>query len=63
MPLRDMATSTGAFGFIRTMGGTVGVSVGQAIFTGVRKHHQYLCCRNANLPLVLDSRLQTAQHS
>ncbi|KAJ3744807.1 MFS general substrate transporter [Lentinula detonsa] len=33
MPLRDMATSTGAFGFIRTLGGTVGISVGQVIFS------------------------------
>ncbi|THU87242.1 MFS general substrate transporter, partial [Dendrothele bispora CBS 962.96] len=33
MPLRDMATSTGAFGFIRTLGGTVGISIGQAIFS------------------------------
>lgn len=32
MPLKDMATSTGAFGFIRTLGGTVGVSIGQAIW-------------------------------
>ncbi|KAG9226121.1 hypothetical protein CCMSSC00406_0005032 [Pleurotus cornucopiae] len=33
MPIKDMATSTATFGFIRTMGGTVGVSVGQAIFS------------------------------
>ncbi|KAJ3863474.1 MFS general substrate transporter [Lentinula novae-zelandiae] len=33
MPLKDMATSTGAFGFIRTLGGTVGISVGQVIFS------------------------------
>ncbi|KAF5381014.1 hypothetical protein D9615_004058 [Tricholomella constricta] len=32
MPIKDMATSTSTFGFIRTIGGTVGVSVGQAIF-------------------------------
>ncbi|KAF9265497.1 MFS general substrate transporter [Marasmius fiardii PR-910] len=32
MPLKDMATSTGAFGFIRTLGGTIGVSIGQAIW-------------------------------
>ncbi|KAF8892484.1 MFS amino acid permease [Infundibulicybe gibba] len=33
MPLKDMATSTATFGFIRTLGGTVGISVGQAIFS------------------------------
>ncbi|KAH9071142.1 MFS general substrate transporter [Lactarius deliciosus] len=37
MPLKDMATSTGTFGFLRTMGGTVGISVGQAIFTSILK--------------------------
>jgi hypothetical protein len=54
MPLKDMATTTGAFGFIRyriiislmgprsldtryrTMGGTVGISIGQVIFANVR---------------------------
>ncbi|TFK76316.1 MFS general substrate transporter [Pluteus cervinus] len=35
MPQKDMATSTGAFGFIRTLGGTVGISIGQAIFASV----------------------------
>ncbi|KAI0040909.1 MFS general substrate transporter [Auriscalpium vulgare] len=35
MPLKDMATSTAAFGFIRTLGGTVGVSIGQAIYSSV----------------------------
>ncbi|KAK7693539.1 hypothetical protein QCA50_003108 [Cerrena zonata] len=34
MPLKDMATSTSTFGFIRTLGGTVGISVGQAILSG-----------------------------
>ncbi|KAK0210903.1 MFS general substrate transporter [Desarmillaria ectypa] len=33
MPLKDMATSTAAFGFIRTLGGTVGISVGQVVFS------------------------------
>ncbi|KAF8265941.1 major facilitator superfamily domain-containing protein [Lactarius quietus] len=37
MPLKDMATSTGAYGFLRTMGGTVGISIGQAIYTTVLK--------------------------
>lgn len=35
MPIQDMATSTGAFTFLRTLGGTVGISVGQAILTSV----------------------------
>ncbi|KAJ7632749.1 MFS general substrate transporter [Roridomyces roridus] len=33
MPVRDMATSTSTFGFIRTLGGTVAISVGQAIIS------------------------------
>lgn len=33
MPLRDMATSTASFGFLRTLGGTIGVSVGEAILS------------------------------
>jgi hypothetical protein len=37
MPLKDMATTTGAFGFLRTMGGTVGISVGQAIYSSILK--------------------------
>ncbi|PPQ63069.1 hypothetical protein CVT24_005924 [Panaeolus cyanescens] len=35
MPIKDMATSTSTFLFIRTLGGTIGISVGQAIFTSV----------------------------
>jgi len=35
MPLKDMATTTATFGFIRTLGGTVGISVGQAIFSSI----------------------------
>ncbi|KAN0140986.1 MFS general substrate transporter [Lactarius tabidus] len=37
MPLKDLATSTGTFGFLRTMGATVGISIGQAIYTSVLK--------------------------
>ncbi|KAF8260973.1 hypothetical protein EI94DRAFT_1811009 [Lactarius quietus] len=37
MPLKDMATSTGTFGFLKTMGGTVGISIGQAIYTNILK--------------------------
>ncbi|KAF9039515.1 hypothetical protein BDZ89DRAFT_1129396 [Hymenopellis radicata] len=33
MPLKDTATSTSAFGFIRTLGGTIGISVGQVVFS------------------------------
>ena len=35
MPLKDMATSTAAFVLIRTIGGTVGISIGQAIISSV----------------------------
>ncbi|TFK55105.1 MFS general substrate transporter [Heliocybe sulcata] len=35
MPLKDMATSTSTFMFIRTLGGTIGISVGEAIVTSV----------------------------
>jgi hypothetical protein len=63
MPLKDMATSTSTFGFIRyniafviphsaskvvtqrvgnrTLGGTVGISIGQAIFSSVRAMFPY----------------------
>ncbi|KAJ7097805.1 MFS amino acid permease [Mycena belliarum] len=33
MPIKDMATSTSTYGFIRTLGGTVAISMGQAIIT------------------------------
>lgn len=35
MPLKDMATSTSTFGFIRQLGGTIGISIGQAIWSSV----------------------------
>jgi MFS family permease len=35
MPIKDMATSTGTFGFIRTLGATVGISIGQAIYSSI----------------------------
>ncbi|KAG1765813.1 MFS general substrate transporter [Suillus occidentalis] len=35
MPVKDMATSTGAFMFIRTLGSTVGVTIGEAIISSV----------------------------
>jgi hypothetical protein len=33
MPIKDMATTTGAFGFTRTLAGTIGISVGNAIYS------------------------------
>ncbi|KAJ7595119.1 major facilitator superfamily domain-containing protein [Mycena floridula] len=33
MPVKDMATTTGTFSFIRTMGGTVGIAIGQVVFS------------------------------
>ncbi|KAH7912244.1 major facilitator superfamily domain-containing protein [Hygrophoropsis aurantiaca] len=35
MPIKDMATSTGAFVFLRTLGGTVGITIGEAIISSV----------------------------
>ncbi|KDR73516.1 hypothetical protein GALMADRAFT_614600 [Galerina marginata CBS 339.88] len=35
MPIKDMATSTATFGFLRVIGATVGISIGQAIYTSV----------------------------
>jgi EmrB/QacA subfamily drug resistance transporter len=37
MPIKDMATSTAAFGFLRTMGGTVGIAIGQALYSSILK--------------------------
>ncbi|KAF9651438.1 MFS general substrate transporter [Thelephora ganbajun] len=33
MPLKDMALSTGAFVFLRVMGGTIGISISQAVIS------------------------------
>ncbi|KAJ7661600.1 major facilitator superfamily domain-containing protein [Mycena polygramma] len=35
MPVKDMATSSTTFGLFRTLGSTIGISVGQAIWSGV----------------------------
>jgi MFS family permease len=35
MPLKDLATSTATFLFLRTLGGTVGISIGQAIYSSI----------------------------
>ncbi|KZT58573.1 MFS general substrate transporter [Calocera cornea HHB12733] len=32
MPIKDMATSTSTFGLLRTLGGTIGISIGGAIY-------------------------------
>ncbi|KJA23787.1 hypothetical protein HYPSUDRAFT_39633 [Hypholoma sublateritium FD-334 SS-4] len=50
MPIKDMATTTGTFGFLRLLGGTVGISIGQAIYAStIRK-------KVANIPnLTLDT--------
>ncbi|KAJ6473935.1 MFS amino acid permease [Mycena vulgaris] len=37
MPVRDMATSSATFGLVRLLGSTIGISVGQAIWTGVAR--------------------------
>ncbi|KAJ7046931.1 MFS general substrate transporter [Mycena alexandri] len=51
MPIKDMATSTSTFGFIRTMGGTVAIAMGQAIITSsLRKRIAHL-----HLDLAIDT--------
>lgn len=35
MPIKDMATSTGAFVFLRTIGGTIGITIGETILSSV----------------------------
>ncbi|KAI6144820.1 MFS general substrate transporter [Pisolithus thermaeus] len=35
MPLKDMATSTGAFVFLRLLGGTIGITIGETIISSV----------------------------
>ena len=58
MPLKDMATSTSTFGFIRTLGGTVGISVGQAILSGVSSSFnniQYLVIPFFNILIIITS--------
>ncbi|KAG1875104.1 major facilitator superfamily domain-containing protein [Suillus tomentosus] len=35
MPIKDMATSTGAFMFLRTLGGTIGITIGETIISSV----------------------------
>ncbi|KAG1832111.1 MFS general substrate transporter [Suillus variegatus] len=35
MPIKDMATSTGAFVFLRTLGGTIGITIGETILSSV----------------------------
>lgn len=33
MPIKDMATTTAAFGFTRTLSSTIGISIGNAIYS------------------------------
>lgn len=42
MPVKDMATSTATFGLLRTLGGTVGISIGEAIFSSVSFFPRYM---------------------
>ncbi|TDL25972.1 MFS general substrate transporter [Rickenella mellea] len=35
MPLKDMATTTATFGLLRTLGGTVGIAIGDTIFASL----------------------------
>lgn len=49
MPLKDMATTTGTFGFIRTLGGTISISVGEAILSGVSRLSIFLRSSHWNL--------------
>ena len=37
MPVNDMATSTATFVLLRTLGGTMGISIGQAIWSSVSR--------------------------
>lgn len=39
MPVKDMATTTATLGLLRQLGSTVGISVGQAIWSTVRIVH------------------------
>lgn len=33
MPIKDMATTTAAFGFTRTLSGTMGIAIGNAVYS------------------------------
>jgi hypothetical protein len=33
MPIEDMASTTASFGFVRSLGGTIGINIGGAIFS------------------------------
>ncbi|KAJ7741549.1 major facilitator superfamily domain-containing protein [Mycena maculata] len=52
MPIKDMATSTSTYGFIRTLGGTVAIAMGQAIISStLRKKINAI----SNLTLSIDT--------
>lgn len=48
MPLKDMATTTSTFGFLRTLGGSMSIAIGQAILSGVSNNFNYLRSKVAN---------------
>ncbi|KAN0140985.1 Major facilitator superfamily domain containing protein [Lactarius tabidus] len=65
MPLKDMATSTGAFGFLRTIGGTVGISIGQVIYSSVLKRKINKIPNLSGIktsPAALSESVRTLQH-
>ncbi|KAJ6623516.1 MFS general substrate transporter [Mycena sp. CBHHK59/15] len=52
MPIKDMATSTSTYGFIRTLGGTVAIAMGQAIITSTLRKR---LARIPNLSAAIDT--------
>ncbi|KAJ7709772.1 MFS general substrate transporter [Mycena rosella] len=52
MPIKDMATSTATYGFIRTLGGTVAIAMGQAIISSTLRKRIH---RIRNLTLSLNT--------
>ena len=43
MPAKDMATATATLGLLRQLGSTVGIAVGQAIWSTVRSQIRIRC--------------------
>ena len=43
MPAKDMATATATLGLLRQLGSTVGIAVGQAIWSTVRSQIRISC--------------------
>ena len=64
MPLKDMATSTATVGLLRQLGSTIGVSIGQAVWSSVRTPPFCVSCfvlRRGIVVQELRSRLQGVQ--